>query len=570
MSCYIHHGFGEEALRIFYNMNREGISPNRSTFLSAIASCSLVMALTEGETIHSHVVELCFDSESLICSALLKMYVKCGDVENARDVLNRMHVCDVISWTSMMVSYIQHGNIHEACKLFREMMTRDVNPDEISFGTILGACESPLYLQEGRVIHATIIENGCKLDDILGTALIDMYTKCGNLNDGLSVFYAMDHKDVVCWTTMMMAFVDCNYKAEALYLYNTMQYQGIFPNEVTVIALSGLCDCPDSLYIVKIIHIMATDSGLFRLNVMVRTALINMYGKCGACELARRVFDEKEEEDDLVLWNAIITTYTQQGEGTRALELFDCLKCRGMEPDQITFSGLLGACSDLTQGKAIHTVVLETIFASNTVVGNALVNMYSKCGSMQDTCIAFESVSNRDVISWNAFVASHCRHGYGDLVLQVLKNMEEDGVKPDDVTFLCLISACSHAGRPQEGYYLYMLMSKDYNILPHLGHYCCMVDMLGRVGYLDDAENMINEMPFEPDYVIYTTLLNACKMHDDVVRGERIAKLVFSMDTPNSESYILLSNIYATHKDYHDNDIFEFDCDQFQTPGFVQ
>ena len=189
---------------------------------------------------------------------------------------------------------------------------------------------------------------------------------------------------------------------------------------------------------------------------------------------------------------------------------------------------------------------------------------------MQDTCIAFERVLNRDVISWNAFVASHCRHGYGDLVLQVLKKMEEDGVKPDDVTFLCLLSACSHAGRPQEGYYLYMLMSKNYNILPHLGHYCCMVDMLGRVGYLDDAESMIDEMPFEPDYVIYTTLLNACKMHDDVVRGERIAKLVFSMDTPNSESYILLSNIYATHKDYHDHDIFEFDCDQFQTPGFVQ
>lgn len=552
IAAYSHHGLGKEALDIYHRMEEDGVVPNRFTFISSLVACAILFSLEEGEAIHSRLVDIGLDSDTLVGTALLNLYVKCGTVENARSVFDRTHQCDVVSWTTMIIAYIQQGHGKEALSLFWEMQQQGVMPDQISFGSILGACNYPAALDEGRTIHASIVENGCKPDGILGTALVTMYQKCGALNDALSVFNAMQQKDVVCWTAMIMAYVEHGFGKEALNLYHLMQYQGVRPNQITIITILGSCATPDALPEGKAIHTSIMDAG-FESDIVVRTALINMYGKCGACELARIVFD-KEDQGDVVLWNAMISAYSQQGQCKMAFEIFGQLKHQGMEPDQVTFSSILGACTspaDLAEGKGIHATILASRFSSYIVVGNALVNMYSKCGSMEDACAAFEKMQERDVVSWNAMIASHCQHGHGKKALQVFKKMQEDGVKPDDVTFLCLLSACSHAGLLEEGRRLFLSLVEDHNVMPSLGHYCCMVDLLGRAGHLEDAENVIKEMPFEPDFVTWMTLLNACRMHDDVQRGERVAKHVFNMDLPNGETYILLSNIYATYGGQH-------------------
>ncbi len=276
------------------------------------------------------------------------------------------------------------------------------------------------------------------------------------------------------------------------------------------------------------------------------SSLVDMYANCGSMENACRVFN-KMHTRDLVTWNAMIFGHVKCGQGQKALELFQKLQQEGVQPGPVTFVGVLNACASvvaLGNGRQVHEQIIESGCESDVFVGNSLVDMYAKCGTMEDACKVFNKMSSRDVISWNAILVGFAMHGHGNKALEHFKQMCEEGVEPNDVTFVCILSACSHAGLVDEGIQFYHFMTKNCMISAKFKHYACMVD-LGCAGHLQEAENVIKTMPCKPNADVWRPLPGVCRIHGNVEMGEQAAQQVLELDPENVVGYVLPSNIYT-------------------------
>jgi pentatricopeptide repeat protein len=272
-----------------------------------------------------------------------------------------------------------------------------------------------------------------------------------------------------------------------------------------------------------------------------------MYAKCGILEDACKVFKNMASRD-VITWNAMISGHVKCGEGQKALELFHQMEQEGVQPNPITLVGVLNACASvlaIEEGRSAHEQIIENGWDLDVFVGNSLVDMYAKCGSMEDACRVFKKLPSHDVVSWNALLGGYAMHGHGKEVLKNFERMCEEGVQPDDITFICLLSACSHAGLVVEGLCYYASMSTIHKISAKLEHYTCVVDLLGRAGHLQEAEDMIKAMPYNPNVAVWMALLGSCRIHGNVEMAECVAKQVIELDPENAAGYVLLSNIYA-------------------------
>jgi pentatricopeptide repeat protein len=278
------------------------------------------------------------------------------------------------------------------------------------------------------------------------------------------------------------------------------------------------------------------------------------YAQNGKLEVARDLFDIMPERN-LGSWNSMIAGYAQNGHWEESLELFFEMQKANVKADPATFASILSACASLEaleQGKCVHGYTIESGFVSDVSVGNALTTMYAKCGCIEDAKSVFDNISKKNSVSCNAMIAAYAQHGYGNEALQLFEQMKQTGMKPNHITFVGILSACSHAGLVEEGCYYFDSMSRDYCIAPGADHYACMVDLLGRAGRLDEADKLINEMPFDPDAAVLWALLGACRIHKNVKLGERVAERLFELEPLNSSTYVLLSNIYAVEGRWDD------------------
>jgi pentatricopeptide repeat protein len=268
---------------------------------------------------------------------------------------------------------------------------------------------------------------------------------------------------------------------------------------------------------------------------------------------AQSVFN-KMQSRDVVTWTAMILGHVKCGEGQKALELFRQMQQEGVRPDPVTFVGVLNACASLValeEGRCVHQQIVEYGWDSDVFVVNSLVDMYAKCGSIEDAWRVFNRMPSRDVVTWNAILGGCAMHGHGKEALKHFERMCEEGVQPDDITFVCLLLACSCAGLVDEGMRCYASMSTVYRISAKLEHYICMIDLLGRAGHLQEAENMIKAMPYKPHANAWKALLGACRIPGNVEMGERVAKQIVELDPENASGYVLLSNIYAAAGNRH-------------------
>jgi pentatricopeptide repeat protein len=250
----------------------------------------------------------------------------------------------------------------------------------------------------------------------------------------------------------------------------------------------------------------------------------------------------------VVSWTAMILGHVKCGQGQKALDLFQQMQKEGVVPDSVTFVGVLNACASvvaLVEGRDIHEQIIQRGFESDVFVGSGLIDMYVKCGSMDDAWRVFNKMPVRNVVSWTAMLKGYAMHGQGMEALAHFKWMCEEGVEIDGVTFVCLLLACSHAGLVNEGLHAFDSMMNVYRIPPTVDHYACKVDLLGRAGHLDEAEDVIKTMPCEPNAAVWMTLLGACRIYGEVEMGERIAKQLLELDPNMTAGYVVLSNIYA-------------------------
>ncbi|XP_057846762.2 putative pentatricopeptide repeat-containing protein At1g68930 isoform X2 [Cryptomeria japonica] len=332
---------------------------------------------------------------------------------------------------------------------------------------------------------------------------------------------------------------------EALEFFGYMKKEDLDWDCTTLATVVGVCANLEAFELGKQLHCRSLKTQ-FDSNVVVGTALVDMYVKCGSLEGGHRVFNGMSERN-VVSWTAMIAGYAQHGNAEKTLKLFPEMLSAGTKADEYTFSIVLSVCGALAaleHGKQLHNHSLKTGFLSHILVGNALVDMYAKSGSIVKGRKAFDEMTQLDVVSWNSIIAGHAHHGYGKEAIQLFEQMQQANVVPNHITFVAVLSACCREGLVSEGRFYFNYMT-NHGIAPHMEHYTCMIGLLGRTGHLDKAEELINHMPFEPDFVAWRTLLGACRNHGNIRLGKHVADCIWKIKPQDPGTYVLLSNIYA-------------------------
>ncbi|XP_030973110.1 pentatricopeptide repeat-containing protein At4g21300-like isoform X1 [Quercus lobata] len=352
--------------------------------------------------------------------------------------------------------------------------------------------------------------------------------------------------DVVVCTTMISGLALNAMNTDALDIFRWLLKEKMRPNSVTLASVLPACAGLAALNLGKELHCNILKNGLDG-RCHVGSAITDMYAKCGRLDLAHHTFERMSEKDS-VCWNSMITSYSQNGKPEEAINLFHQMGKGGTKYDCVSISAALSACaalSSLHYGKEIHGFMIKGAFSSDLFAESALIDMYAKCGNLDSARSVFDMMQGKNEVSWNSIISAYGNHGHLKDSLTLFHEMLENGIQPDHVTFLAIISACAHAGQVDNGAHYFRCMTEEYGIPARMEHYACMVDLFGRAGRLNKAFETIKSMPFTPDAGVWGTLLGACRVHGNVELAEVASRHLFDLDPQNSGYYVLLSNIHA-------------------------
>ncbi|KAL6623638.1 hypothetical protein ACP70R_033517 [Stipagrostis hirtigluma subsp. patula] len=539
-------GHGERALEVFDEMQLSGLMPDCVTIASLLAACASVGDLRKGMQVHSYLLKAGMSSDYIIEGSLLDLYVKCGDIDTALEIFNLGDRTNVVLWNLMLVAYGQISDLAKSFDIFCQMQAAGIRPNQFTYPCILRTCTCCGEIELGEQIHSLSIKTGFESDMYVSGVLIDMYCKYGWLDKARRILEMLEEKDVVSWTSMIAGYVQHDVCKEALSTFKEMQECGIWPDNIGLASAISACAGIKAMRQGLQIHARVYVSG-YSADISIWNALVNLYARCGRCKDAYSLFEVVEHKDGIT-WNGLVSGFAQSGLYEEALKVFVQMGQAGVKFNVFSFVSSISASANLAgtkQGKQIHCRVIKTGHTSETEVGNALISLYGKCGSIEDAKIQFSEMSERNEVSWNTIITSCSQHGHGQEALVLFDKMKQEGLKPNDVTFIGVLAACSHVGLVEEGLSYFKSMSNDYGIQPRPDHYACVVDILGRAGQLDRARRFVEEMPITADAMVWRTLLSACKVHKNIEIGELAAKHLLKLEPHDSASYVLLSNAYA-------------------------
>lgn len=462
---------------------------------------------------------------------------------------------DVHSWNSIIAELARSGDSIEALRAFSAMRRLALVPNRSTFPCAIKSCAALLDLSSGQQGHQQALVFGYESDLFVSSALIDMYSKCGELGDARKLFDEIPLRNVVSWTSMITGYVQNDDPYEALLLFKEFLAdegdeegeEAAFVDSVALGSVLSACAQISSKTITEGVHGFSIKRGL-EVALGVGNTLVDAYAKCGKVGFSRKVFDGMVEKDD-VSWNTMIAVCAQNGLATDALDFFRAMvNGSDVRYNAVTLSAVLLACAHvgaLLLGKCIHDQVVKMCLEKNVYVGTSIVDMYCKCGKVAMARRAFERIKNKNVKSWSAMIAGYGMHGHAREALDVFYDMKRAQVRPNYITFVSVLAACSHAGFVEEGWDCFTAMKPEFNVKPGVEHYGCMVDLLARAGHLGKAYDLIEEMEVEPDFVVWGALLAGCRMHKNVELAEISARKLFELDPSDCGYYVLLSNMYA-------------------------
>ncbi|CAK9135215.1 unnamed protein product [Ilex paraguariensis] len=439
------------------------------------------------------------------------------------------------------------GNRPEATVLvYRQLIRRGVLPDMYTFPAVLKSCRNFLGFAEGKQIHGVGVKMGFWCDLYVQNSVLHLYSACGQCSDASRVFDEMLVRDVVSWTSLISGYVRAGLFYDAIRVFFKMDVK---PNIAAFISVLVACGRLGHVNLGTIIHGLILKHG-FGMGLVVNNALLDMYVKCACLCEGKQLFNELPEID-IVSWTCMISGLVQCKAPEEALELFSAMQKSGVEPDKVILTSVLSACASLgalDYGRWVHEHTDRKGIKWDIHIGTAMVDMYAKCGCIELALQIFNGMSCRNVFTWNALLGGLAMHGHGHKALEHFDQMVRIGIRPNEVTFLSILTACCHSGLVDEGReYFYQMISHDYNLSPKLEHYGCMVDLLCRAGLLDEAQEIIRRMPMPPDVLIWGSLLSACKANENLLSHDVLDRL-HELESEDSGVYVLLSNIYATNE----------------------
>lgn len=547
LSCYTQSDLFVKAMGLFQEMIADGIRPDEYSLSTVLNAATGLGDIGKGKKIHGYLIKIGYEGDSFSSNALVDMYAKAGDLGDAITSFGSILEPDIVSWNALIAGCVSHEYYDGALEMLEKMERSGINPNLFTLSSALKACAVLGFQELGKQFHAKLIKLETLKDPFVSVGLIDMYSKCRLMKDAIIVYHLMPEKNLVATNALISGLSQSGEKREALTLFQKMHQQRMEFNHATLLAvLSSISDLETTI-ICKQVHALIVKSG-YQADNFIMNRLVDSYGKCSQVYDSARVFEECPTVD-LPSYTSIMTTYAQSGRGEEALKLYLKLLEMDMKPDSFVCSSLLNACANLSayeQGKQIHVHVLKMGFMSDVFAGNSLVNMYAKCGSIEDANNAFSEVAERSVVSWSALIGGLAQHGQGKEAINLFNNMLKDGVAPNHVTLVSVLSACNHAGLVDEAQWYFETMAEQFGIKRTQEHYACMIDVLGRAGRLDEAMDLVNSMPFETSGAIWGALLGAARIHKNVELGQLAAEMLYALEPEKSGTHVLLANIYAS------------------------
>ncbi|RVW95773.1 Pentatricopeptide repeat-containing protein [Vitis vinifera] len=478
-----------------------GIKPNEFSLSSMVNACTGLRDSSRGKIIHGYLIKLGYDWDPFSANALVDMYAKVGDLADAISVFEKIKQPDIVSWNAVIAGCVLHEHHEQALELLGQMKRSGICPNIFTLSSALKACAGMGLKELGRQLHSSLMKMDMESDLFVSVGLVDMYSKCDLLEDARMAFNLLPEKDLIAWNAIISGYSQYWEDMEALSLFVEMHKEGIGFNQTTLSTILKSTAGLQVVHVCRQVHGLSVKSG-FHSDIYVVNSLIDSYGKCSHVEDAERIFEECPI-GDLVSFTSMITAYAQYGQGEEALKLFLEMQDMELKPDRFVCSSLLNACANLSayeQGKQLHVHILKYGFVLDIFAGNSLVNMYAKCGSIDDAGRAFSELTERGIVSWSAMIGGLAQHGHGRQALQLFNQMLKEGVSPNHIT---------------------------------------LVSVLG-------ALELVNKMPFEANASVWGALLGAARIHKDVELGRRAAEMLFILEPEKSGTHVLLANIYAS------------------------
>ncbi|KAG6670045.1 pentatricopeptide repeat-containing protein At2g39620 [Carya illinoinensis] len=544
---YVFDGCFLEALKLFDTMKVENRRIDKMSAVSALLAAAEMRDLDKGVDIHNCAIQEGIDSDVLVATPIVTMYVKCGQLEKAKQLFKGLRWRDLVAWCAFINAVVQSGYPKEALSLFRDMQNDNMKPENVTLVSIVSACAELPSVRLGKSVHCYAIKADFDLDFSTGTALVSMYSKWGLFTWALNVFSRIPCKDVVTWNVLISGFAYIGDVYHAMELFCKLQLSGIHLVAGTMVSLLGACMLSNDLNQGTCIHGKIIRSG-YESDCPIRNALIDMYSNCGSHSSAEFLFYETEFTRDVVSWNVLIGGYLQNGHANKAISSFCRMKLENFQPNLVTFACVLPAVAYLAalrEGMAFHACIIRMGFLSSALVGNSLIDMYAKCGQLDSSEKFFNEMENKNTVSWNAMLAGYAVHGQGSNAVALFSLMQESYVQVDSVSFVNILSACRHACLIEEGRKIFESMFEKHHLEPGLEHYACMVDLLGRAGLFDETLILIKTMPMEADAGVWGALLGACKMHSNIKLGEMALQHLVKLEPENPTNHVVLSSMFA-------------------------
>ncbi|PON47999.1 DYW domain containing protein [Trema orientale] len=564
----------ELALEAFRSMlAEENVEPSSFTLVSVALACSNLdkgRGLWLGKQVHGYSLRK-DDRKTFTINALMAMYAKLRRLDDSIALFQFFEDRDIVSWNTMISSLSQNDRFVEALMFLRNMVLDGVGLDGVTIASVLPACSHLEMLDLGKEIHAYAVRNNDLIkNSYVGSALVDMYCNCRQVESGRRVFDSVLERRIALWNAMIAGYAQNEHDKEALNLFLEMYaVSGISSNGTTMASIVPACVRCKAFSHKESIHGYVVKLGLER-DQYVQNALMDMYSRLGKIDISNSIFESMEVRD-IVSWNTMITGYVICGYHDEALNLLHEMqrlkekenedgelkdeKGNLLKPNSVTLMTILPGCaalSALAKGKEIHAYAIRHLLASDIAVGSALVDMYAKCGSLNVSRAVFDQMPIRNMITWNVLIMAYGMHGRAKEALELFENMVTESVKnkevrPTEVTFIAIFAACSHSGMVREGLNLFHRMKVDYGVEPIPDHYACIVDLLGRAGKVEEAFQLVNTMPSNFDKAgAWSSLLGACRNHQNVEIGEIAAENLLQLEPNVASHYVLLSNIYSS------------------------
>ncbi|KAL9670149.1 hypothetical protein QQ045_007700 [Rhodiola kirilowii] len=461
-------------------------------------------------------------------STMIHGYVKAGRIREARRVFDGMSERNVYSWTSLISGYFARGEVEEGRRLFDSMPEKNA----VTWNTtVLGYARNGL-LDEARNMFYKMPER----NTVTWTSMIKVFVENGRIDEAIEMFYRMPHRNLYSWNIMLGAYLGCQRINEALELFRSMPQRneiswttmvtGLAQNKLVEEARQFFDKMPDK-------------------DIAAWNAMIKAYSDEGRLTEASALFDSMPERS-IITWNTMIGGLARYASNSEALELFVSLLRSCSTPDDATFTSVLPSVHGLLEVAQIHALLMRIGFANNTSAANALITMYARCGDLASSKSAFDALDSKDVVSWTAMILAYSNHGHGKDALHIFGQMLKFGIKPDEITFVAVLSACSHSGLVKKGQCIFNSMQNVYGLEPKAEHYSSLVDILARAGQVDEAMTVASLVPTtKQDGAFFGTLLGACKLQDQVDLANRVGTKLLELEPSSSGGYVLLSNVYA-------------------------